>query len=172
MATLGLLYLACSLMKCVLKVLVNDDLTFMYSLVAFIQVYVRTNYYFDQTCVRIQNLLAKERNVAMLKCVCIQNLLAKERDITVDSRYNKLLGPSEITLLYQNFVISGLQNNKIQRNFELWDQENYFVISDFVISVFFITRVHCILYYTCIFVCNSDIASHMLINHYSCSQHV
>ena len=54
------------------------------------------------------------------------------------------LGPSEITLLYQNFVISGLQNNKIQRNFELWDQENYFVISDFVISVFFITRVHCI----------------------------
>ena len=63
---------------------------------------------------------------------------------TVDSRYNKLLGPSEITLLYQNFVISGLQNNKIQRNFELWDQENYFVISDFVISVFFITRVHCI----------------------------
>ena len=63
---------------------------------------------------------------------------------TVDSRYNKLLGPSEITLLYQNFVICGLQNNKIQRNVELWDQENYFVISDFVISVFFITRVHCI----------------------------
>ena len=63
---------------------------------------------------------------------------------TVDSRYNKLLGPSEITLLYQNFVISGLQNNKIQRNFELWDQENYFVISDFVILVLFITRVHCI----------------------------
>ena len=60
---------------------------------------------------------------------------------TVDSRYNKLLGPSEITLLYQNFVISGLQNNNIQRNFELWDQENYFVMSDFVISVFFITRV-------------------------------
>ena len=58
---------------------------------------------------------------------------------TVDSRYNKLFGPSEITLLYQNFVISGLQNNKIQRNFEPWDQENYFVISDFVISVFFIT---------------------------------
>ena len=28
---------------------------------------------------------------------------------TVDSRYNKLLGPSEITLLYRNFVISGLQ---------------------------------------------------------------
>ena len=62
----------------------------------------------------------------------------------MDSRYNKLLGPSEITLLYQKKNISGLQNNKIQRNFELWDQENYFVISDFVISVFFITRVHCI----------------------------
>ena len=28
---------------------------------------------------------------------------------TVDGRYNKLLGPSEITLLYRNFVISGLQ---------------------------------------------------------------
>ena len=37
-----------------------------------------------------------------------------------------------------------MQKNKIQRNFELWDQDNYFVISDFVISVFFITRVHCI----------------------------
>ena len=44
---------------------------------------------------------------------------------TVDSHYNKLLEPSEITLLYRNFVISRLQNNKIQRNFELWDQENY-----------------------------------------------
>ena len=82
-------------------------------------------------------------------CVCFFHLLNLLWPFwglyTVDSRYNKLLGPSEITLLYQNFVISGLQNNKIQRNFELWDQENYFVISDFVISVFFIlTRVHCI----------------------------
>ena len=28
---------------------------------------------------------------------------------TVDSRYSKLLGPSEITLLYRKFVMSGLQ---------------------------------------------------------------
>ena len=39
----------------------------------------------------------------------------------------------------------GCKNNKIQRNFELWDQENYFVISGFCyISVLYITRVHCI----------------------------
>ena len=44
---------------------------------------------------------------------------------TVDSRYNKLLGRSEI-LLY-----SGCKNNEIQRNVELWDQQNYLVISGF-----------------------------------------
>ena len=61
-----------------------------------------------------------------------------------NSRYNKLLGPSEITLLIENFLYPGCKHNKIQRNFELWDQENYFVISGFCyISVFFITRVHC-----------------------------
>ena len=43
---------------------------------------------------------------------------------TVDSRYNKLLGPSEITLSYQIFLYPVCKNNKIQRNFELWDQEN------------------------------------------------
>ena len=49
--------------------------------------------------------------------------------ITVDSRYNKLLGPSEITLLYIEILsYAGCKNNEIQRNFELWDQENYFVI--------------------------------------------
>ena len=60
---------------------------------------------------------------------------------TVDSRYNKLLGPSEITLLYKKIIYPSCKNNKIQRNFELWDQQNYFVI-----SVFFVTRVHCIPY--------------------------
>ena len=88
----------------------------------------------------------------------------KRRDMkwyTVDSHYNKLLGPSEITLLYKkkikeilNFgtrkllcytctcirILLPLGCIKIQRNFELWDQENYFVI-----SVFFITRVKWVL---------------------------
>ena len=44
------------------------------------------------------------------------------------------LGPVKLLL----FNISGLQDNKIQRNFELWDQENYFVIHvyrDFVIYI-------------------------------------
>ena len=40
---------------------------------------------------------------------------------TVNSRYNKLLGPSEITLLYpkKNYIWVA------KANFELWDQENY-----------------------------------------------
>ena len=51
---------------------------------------------------------------------------------TVDSRYNKLLGPSEITLLYIEILLyPGCKNNRIQRNFELWNQENCFVISGF-----------------------------------------
>ena len=33
---------------------------------------------------------------------------------TVDSCYNKLLGPSKITLLYRNFVISGMQKQNIK----------------------------------------------------------
>ena len=37
--------------------------------------------------------------------------------ITVDSRYNKLLGPSEITLLYRNFVISWLQKQYNTKKF-------------------------------------------------------
>ena len=51
---------------------------------------------------------------------------------TVDSRYNKLLGPSEKTLIcYIIFLDPCCKNNKMQRNFELWDHENYFVISGF-----------------------------------------
>ena len=50
----------------------------------------------------------------------------------LDSRYNKLLGPSEIFFVISKFLLyPGCKNNKIQRNFELWDQENYFVISGF-----------------------------------------
>ena len=92
---------------------------------------------------RDMDIRDRDETETVFLCVCffhLLNLLWPFWGIhTVDSRYNKLLGPSEITLLYQNFVISGLQNNNIQRNFELWDQENYFVI-----SVFFIMRVHCI----------------------------
>ena len=65
--------------------------------------------------------------------------------MTVDSRYNKLLGPSEICYI-EILLDPGCKNNKIQRNFELWDQENYCVsllYQDFVISVFFIMGVHC-----------------------------
>ena len=45
---------------------------------------------------------------------------------TVDPCYNKLLGPSEITLLYRKKLYRGCKNNKIQINFE-----NYFVLLGF-----------------------------------------
>ena len=54
------------------------------------------------------------------------------------------LGPVKLLCYIEILLYPGCKNNKIQRNFELWDQENYFVIYlDFVIWVFFIMRVHC-----------------------------
>ena len=47
----------------------------------------------------------------------------------MDSRYDKLFGTSEITLLYRNVVNQGCKNNKIQRKFWLWDRKKYFVIT-------------------------------------------
>ena len=49
---------------------------------------------------------------------------------TVDSRYNSL-GPVKLLCHIKMLLYPGYKNNKIQRNFELWDQENYFVISRF-----------------------------------------
>ena len=48
------------------------------------------------------------------------------------------LGPVKLLCYIKILLYPCWKNNKIQRNVELWDQENYFVI-----SVFFITRVHC-----------------------------
>ena len=42
--------------------------------------------------------------------------------------FEKMLGGD---LLFVSSVYPGCKNNKIQRKFELWDQENYFVISGF-----------------------------------------
>ena len=54
------------------------------------------------------------------------------------------LGPVKLLCYIEIVLYLVCKNNKIQRNFELWDQENYFVISGFCyISVFFITKVHC-----------------------------
>ena len=48
----------------------------------------------------------------------------------MDSRYNKLVGTSKITLLYIKALLhQGCKNNEIQRQFELWDLKNYFVIT-------------------------------------------
>ena len=44
-----------------------------------------------------------------LKYAFYKHIILANDPLTVESRYNKLLGPSEITLLYQTFVISGLQ---------------------------------------------------------------
>ena len=54
------------------------------------------------------------------------------------------LGPVKLLCYIEILLYPGCKNNKIQRNFELWDQENYFMLyQDFVTSMFFITRVHC-----------------------------
>ena len=41
------------------------------------------------------------------------------------------LGPVKLLCYINILLYPGCKNNKIQRNFELWDQENYFVISGF-----------------------------------------
>ena len=48
------------------------------------------------------------------------------QDITVEPRYNEVLGTMEITLLYQ---VSHYIRVKKQRNIKIWDQENYLVIN-------------------------------------------
>ena len=59
---------------------------------------------------------------------------------TVDSRYNKLIGPSEITL-FRIVLYLGCKNNKDIFNFGT--KKITLLYWDFVISVFFIMRVHC-----------------------------
>ena len=41
------------------------------------------------------------------------------------------LGPVKLLCYVEMLLYPGCKNNKIQRNVELWDQENYFVISGF-----------------------------------------
>ena len=55
--------------------------------------------------------------------------------VTVEPRYNEVLGTMKITfkLLYQGKKIKS------------WDQQNYPVKEGFVISDLFITRFHCII---------------------------
>ena len=46
------------------------------------------------------------------------------------------LGPVKLLCYIEMLLYLGCKNNEIQRNFLLWDQENYFFISGFC-SVFF-----------------------------------
>ena len=48
--------------------------------------------------------------------------------ITVEPRYNEVLGTMKITLLYQ---VSHYIRVKQQRNIKSWDQQNYLVIRGF-----------------------------------------
>ena len=51
----------------------------------------------------------------------------------MDSRYNKLLGPSEITLLYRNFAIPGLQKQLNTKNVDFGTKKISLLYRDFVI---------------------------------------
>ena len=66
---------------------------------------------------------------------------------TVDSRYNKLLGPSEITLLYRFFFlyIWVAKTIKYKEILNFGTKKITLLYWDFVISVFSIMRVYCII---------------------------
>ena len=69
-------------------------------------------------------------DLAVIKVLVIIKTLKQNManiENTVDSCYNKLLGPSEITVILK-FCYIRVAKTKIQRNFELWDQENYNVL--------------------------------------------
>ena len=74
----------------------------------------------------------------------LNNCLVK--NIVVDSRYNKLLGPSEITLLYWFFFLYILvaKTVKYKEILNFGTRKITLLYRDFVISVFFTMRVHCI----------------------------
>ena len=83
----------------------------------------------------------------------------------VDSRYNKLLRPSEITFLYRNIFISRLQKQNAKKFWTLGPGKKFSYIGIFVISVFFITRVHCT--YICTYN-YTNIPTYILITYHTC----
>jgi len=72
-------------------------------------------------------------------------MLTKNYQDTVDSRYNKLLGPSEITLYQKCCYIPVAKTRKHTEILIFWAKQITLLYQDFVIhvSVFFIMRVHC-----------------------------
>ena len=63
-----------------------------------------------------------------LLLICSKSIKDKISMITVEPRYNEVLGTMKITLLYQ---VSHFIRVQTQRNIESWDQQNYLVLRGF-----------------------------------------
>ena len=86
-------------------------------------------------CIRVNKLNIKRWDQQKYMYLVIKGFC-----YTKDSRYNKLLGPSEITLLYQNFCyIRVAKTIKYKDILNFGTKKITLLYRDFVISVFFVS---------------------------------